>query len=91
MVQATEGKTAASGNVTARRLTHGLLALTVLMQPGCMCGCSLPSATRGISANGSMVSVADRAELSPGQTRTGACCPECSPAPEKSHSVPSAP
>jgi len=91
MIQATEGKTAASRNATARRLTHGLPALTVLVQPGCMCGCSLPSATTKSPTNGNMVSVADRAELPPGQTTAGVCCPDCSTAPGKSRSIPLVP
>ena len=88
MAQATEGKTAASGNRTARRLTHGLLAVIVLVQPGCMCGCSLPSTTRTARASGSTGSVADGSETTSVRTAEGGCCPDCSTASEKSRPVP---
>ena len=88
MAQATEGKKTASGDGPARRLTHGLLAAIVLVQPGCMCGCSLPSATRTVRASGSTGSVTDGSETTSVWTPEGDCCPHCSPASEKSRPVP---
>lgn len=80
MTQAMDGKRAANGNGPVRRLTYGLLAVMVLVQPGCMCGCSLPGAARTVSATGSTVSASD-----------GACCPHCTPTAEKSRPNPIAP
>jgi len=62
----------------SRRLMHGLLAMTVLVQPGCMCGCSTPAAAR--RADGQTLKL----DPSPAQASArleGECCAACSPAP----------
>lgn len=88
MALAKEGNGRTGPNRTARRLTHGLLILTVLVQPGCMCGCSGPGAPTS-ARNGNMVSAVARSEISPATAET--CCPHCSAATEDRPPVSTAP
>lgn len=79
MVSAMDGSRVGRHFRAARRLTHAVLALVVLVQPGCMCGCSAPAA-RMAPRNGDTISGTERPEISP--ANAGTCCPHCSTATE---------
>ena len=78
MFHAKDGKERTTPNRASRRLTHVLLALTLIVQPGCMCGCSVP-AVRMRPANRNEASSAVGPESPAVETPAGACCAHCSP------------
>lgn len=66
-----------------RRLIHGLLSLTVLVQPGCMCGCTTSASTR--RTDSLPPAFADRSSDQGSTKSSGECCTACSTA---SHAPP---
>lgn len=77
MFLAKEGKERTTANQATRRLTHALLALTLIVQPGCMCGCSVPAARMRPAKRSEAPNAGP--ESAAVNTPAGACCPHCSP------------